>query len=139
MAARCLQEFRDDVVGAPRKLRIAIITWIERTERRRRQTRLARLSPIDDETIMNPTVSLAASPQLPLGRALVPVNFAVNDTVCCETPFGVTGLALTIIWIATAMISGSPQRMQWALMAGVSMCLVFLTTFWVSTQPSAKE
>ena len=43
------------------ELRIAIITWIERTyHRRRRQTRLGRLTPIEYETIMNPAVSLAA-------------------------------------------------------------------------------
>ena len=42
-------------------LRIAIITWIERTyHRRRRQARLGRLTPIDYETIMNPAVSLVA-------------------------------------------------------------------------------
>ncbi len=35
------------------QLRIAIITWIERTyHRRRRQTRLGRLTPIEYETIM---------------------------------------------------------------------------------------
>ena len=43
------------------ELRIAIITWIERTyHRRRRQARLSRLTPIEYETIMNPTVRLAA-------------------------------------------------------------------------------
>ncbi|WP_239639396.1 IS3 family transposase [Brachybacterium paraconglomeratum] len=43
------------------ELRIAIITWIERTyHRRRRQARLGRLTPIEYETIMNPTVSLVA-------------------------------------------------------------------------------
>ena len=43
------------------ELRIAIITWIERTyHRRRRQARLGRLTPIEYETIMNPTVTLAA-------------------------------------------------------------------------------
>ncbi|MCT1437597.1 IS3 family transposase [Brachybacterium paraconglomeratum] len=43
------------------ELRIAIITWIERTyHRRRRQARLGRLTPIEYETIMDPTVSLAA-------------------------------------------------------------------------------
>ncbi|WP_253705481.1 IS3 family transposase [Brachybacterium sp. P6-10-X1] len=43
------------------ELRIAIITWIERTyHRRRRQVRLGKLTPIEYETIMNPTVSLAA-------------------------------------------------------------------------------
>ena len=42
-------------------LRIAIITWIERTyHRRRRQARFGRLTPIEYETIMNPAVSLAA-------------------------------------------------------------------------------
>ncbi|MFC5319039.1 IS3 family transposase [Brachybacterium alimentarium] len=42
------------------ELRIAIITWIERTyHRRRRQARLGRLPPIEYETIMNP-VALAA-------------------------------------------------------------------------------
>ncbi|MGO2016962.1 IS3 family transposase [Corynebacterium casei] len=42
------------------ELRIAIITWIERTyHRRRRQARLGRLTPIEYETIMNP-VALAA-------------------------------------------------------------------------------
>ncbi|MGP5295227.1 IS3 family transposase [Corynebacterium casei] len=43
------------------ELRIAIITWIERTyHRRRRQARLGRLTPIEYETIMKPAVSLAA-------------------------------------------------------------------------------
>ena len=43
------------------ELRVAIITWIERTyHRRRRQARLGRLTPIEYETIMNPTVTLAA-------------------------------------------------------------------------------
>jgi len=43
------------------QLRIAIVTWIERTyRRRRRQARLGRLTPIEFETIMNTTVALAA-------------------------------------------------------------------------------
>ena len=43
------------------ELRIAIVSWIERTyHRRRRQARLGRLTPIEYETIMNPAVSLAA-------------------------------------------------------------------------------
>ena len=43
------------------ELRIAIITWIERTyHRRRRQARLGRLTPIEYETIMSPAVALAA-------------------------------------------------------------------------------
>ncbi|OYN89572.1 hypothetical protein CGZ92_02285 [Parenemella sanctibonifatiensis] len=43
------------------ELRIAIITWIERTyHRRRRQARLGKLTPIEYETIMNPTANLAA-------------------------------------------------------------------------------
>src|SRR5690606_7153553 len=55
------------------ELRIAIITWIERTyHRHRRQARLGRLTPIEYETIMNPTVSLAAYPQLTPARASVP-------------------------------------------------------------------
>ena len=42
-------------------LRIAIITWIERTyHRRRRQDRLGRLTPIEFETIMTNTLALAA-------------------------------------------------------------------------------
>jgi transposase InsO family protein len=42
-------------------LRIAIVTWIERTyHRRRRQTRLGRLTPVEFETIMNQTLALAA-------------------------------------------------------------------------------
>lgn len=42
-------------------LRIAIITWIERTyHRRRRQARLGRLTPTEYEAIMRPAVSLAA-------------------------------------------------------------------------------
>lgn len=44
------------------ELRIAIITWIERTyHRRRRQARLGRLTPIEYEAIVNPTVSLGAA------------------------------------------------------------------------------
>lgn len=43
------------------QLRIAIVTWIERTyHRRRRQARLGRLIPIEFETIMNTAVALAA-------------------------------------------------------------------------------
>ena len=43
------------------QLRIAIVTWIERTyHRRRRQARLGRLTPLEYETIMNKQVALAA-------------------------------------------------------------------------------
>ncbi len=43
------------------ELRIAIVTWIERTyHRRRRQTGLGRLTPIEYETIMTPPASQAA-------------------------------------------------------------------------------
>ncbi|MFG2977234.1 IS3 family transposase [Streptomyces sp. NPDC048331] len=43
------------------ELRIAIVTWIERTyHRRRRQRRLARLTPVEYETIMTPAAVLAA-------------------------------------------------------------------------------
>ena len=43
------------------QLRIAMVTWIERTyHRRRRQRRLGRLTPIEFETIMNTNVALAA-------------------------------------------------------------------------------
>lgn len=45
------------------ELRIAIITWIERTYRRRRQqARLGRLTLIEYEAIMNPTVSRRPNP-----------------------------------------------------------------------------
>ncbi|GAA1249254.1 hypothetical protein GCM10009676_39670 [Prauserella halophila] len=43
------------------ELRVAIVTWIERTyHRRRRQTRLGRLTPTEYETIMSHTASQAA-------------------------------------------------------------------------------
>ncbi|BBC91236.1 hypothetical protein SRO_0060 [Streptomyces rochei] len=43
------------------ELRIAIVTWIERTYHRRRcQRRLARLTPVEYETIMTPAAALAA-------------------------------------------------------------------------------
>lgn len=43
------------------ELRIAIVTWTERTyHRRRRQVRLGRLTPIEYETMMNLAVTLAA-------------------------------------------------------------------------------
>ncbi|GAB1688644.1 hypothetical protein KRM28CT15_43820 [Krasilnikovia sp. M28-CT-15] len=43
------------------QLRIAIVTWIERTyHRRRRQRSLSRLTPIEFETIMTPPASQAA-------------------------------------------------------------------------------
>ena len=43
------------------QLRIAIVTWIERTyHRRRRQAALGRLTPIEYETIMTPTATQAA-------------------------------------------------------------------------------
>ena len=43
------------------QLRLAIITWIERTyHRRRRQARLGRLTPIEFETIMTTPATQAA-------------------------------------------------------------------------------
>jgi putative transposase len=43
------------------ELRLAIITWIERTyHRRRRQARLGRMTPIEYETINTTQVALAA-------------------------------------------------------------------------------
>ncbi len=43
------------------QLRIAIVTWVERTyHRRRRQQALGRLTPAEYETIMNPPTLLAA-------------------------------------------------------------------------------
>jgi putative transposase len=43
------------------QLRIAVVTWIERTyHRRRRQARLGRLTPIEFETIMNTPAAMAA-------------------------------------------------------------------------------
>jgi transposase InsO family protein len=43
------------------ELRIAIVTWIERTyHRRRRQDRLGRLTPVEFETMMTKTMALAA-------------------------------------------------------------------------------
>ena len=43
------------------ELRIAIVTWIERTyHRRRRQAALGRLTPTEYETIMTPTTTQAA-------------------------------------------------------------------------------
>ncbi len=43
------------------ELRIAIVTWIERTyHRRRRQAALGRLTPIEYETIMTPQTAAAA-------------------------------------------------------------------------------
>jgi transposase InsO family protein len=42
-------------------LRIAIVTWIERTyHRRRRQPRLGRLTPVEFDAIMNTPATLAA-------------------------------------------------------------------------------
>ena len=47
--------------GTREDLRIAIVTWIERTyHRRRRQARLGRLTPNEFETIMTTQVALAA-------------------------------------------------------------------------------
>ncbi|WP_189847730.1 IS3 family transposase, partial [Streptomyces omiyaensis] len=43
------------------ELRIAIVTWIERTyHRRRRQTALGRLTPVEYETVMTTPATLAA-------------------------------------------------------------------------------
>lgn len=47
--------------AAREQLRIAIVTWIERTyHRRRRQMRLDGLTPVEHEAIMNTDVTLAA-------------------------------------------------------------------------------
>lgn len=55
-------KFLDRRVWATREdLRIAIVTWIERTyHRRRRQPRLGRLTPVEFETIMTKNLALAA-------------------------------------------------------------------------------
>lgn len=43
------------------ELRIAIVTWIERTyQRRRRQSPLGRLTPVEFEAIITTSVALAA-------------------------------------------------------------------------------
>ena len=43
------------------ELRIAIVTWIERTyHRRRRQDALGRLTPVEYEAIMTPLITKAA-------------------------------------------------------------------------------
>ena len=43
------------------ELRITIVTWIERTyRRRRRQARLGRLTPVEFEAIINTPAALAA-------------------------------------------------------------------------------
>ncbi len=48
------------------ELRLAIVTWIERTDhRRRRQAALGRLTPIEDETVMSTTSLQAAAPDAP--------------------------------------------------------------------------
>ncbi len=47
------------------ELRIAIVTWIERTyHRRRRQEALGRLTPIEYESIMTPLITEAGGPNL---------------------------------------------------------------------------
>jgi putative transposase len=44
-----------------KELRIAIVTWIERTyHRRRRQAALGRLTPVEYEAIMTPLITEAA-------------------------------------------------------------------------------
>jgi putative transposase len=48
--------------GTRRELRIAIVTWIERTyHRRRRQLSLGRLTPVEYETIMSPQAARRAA------------------------------------------------------------------------------
>ncbi|GAA3606498.1 hypothetical protein GCM10022199_07880 [Marihabitans asiaticum] len=55
------------------ELRIAIVTWTERTyHRRRRQAALGRLTPIEFETIMTQPATQAARPHLSPVRAAVP-------------------------------------------------------------------
>jgi transposase InsO family protein len=61
-SSRCCRRTSSTAAWTTREqLRIAMVTWIERTyHRRRRQARLGRLTPIEFETIMNTTVALAA-------------------------------------------------------------------------------
>ena len=59
------------------ELRIAIVTWIERTyHRRRRQTGLGRLTPIEYEIIMTDTAVQAAWPEVSPVRAADPFSLA---------------------------------------------------------------
>src|SRR4029079_5346318 len=58
----------------PEELRIAIITWIERTyHRRRRQAALGRLTPVEFEAIMTTPASQAAQRKLSPIRAADPM------------------------------------------------------------------
>jgi transposase InsO family protein len=57
------------------ELRIAIVTWVERTyHRRRRQTALGRLTPIEYELIMTQTADQAAQPTVTSPCSRPPVN-----------------------------------------------------------------
>jgi transposase InsO family protein len=64
----CRWSVRDEIprrqyraVRAKGELRIAIITWIERTYRhRRRQAALGRLTPTEYETMVHPAIAQAA-------------------------------------------------------------------------------
>ena len=52
------------------ELRIAIVTWTERTHhRRRRQQRLGELTPIEEETMLRPAVIQAAQQLSPIRAA----------------------------------------------------------------------
>ena len=66
------------------ELRLAIITWIERTyHRRRRQARLGRLTPIEHEAIMTTQVALAASDELSPIRAADPRSYFIGPVGIC--------------------------------------------------------
>ena len=74
------------------ELRIAIVTWIERTyHRRRRQASLGRLTPIEFEAIMTTPATQAASPYVSPNRAADPcVSFRLTrDAPAPSGPWGI--------------------------------------------------
>lgn len=62
-------------MGSREQLRIAIVTWTERTYRRRRyRSRLDRLTPVEYEAIMTTPATQGCRPTLSPDRAAVPFN-----------------------------------------------------------------
>ncbi len=93
--------------AARQELRIAIVTWIERTyHRRRRQKRLARLTPVECETIVTPPAALAASTPLSPDHAAVPGQGDVPIPVGTAADLVLVEAALVSSWLGSSSIAG---------------------------------
>jgi hypothetical protein len=103
------------------ELRIAIVTWIERTyHRRRRQDALGRLTPVEFETIMTTPAPQAALLNLSPARAADP-TWGASLCAACERPAcglrgGLYGVGPHRRRFVTFSVFGAAGAVRWLIL-----------------------